>query len=244
MSDQPGLTPRAGLFGKHPAFGDFIGRGVAPALQAALEAWLGPTLAQVAAQRGDDFAMLFDRAPPLAFWIGARVLAESEGRALRGVLVPSRDRVGRRYPFALVQHPGPALPPPLVADDGFSAMAVKAVEGALRADVVTAGDLLACLAEMPTPADHADAGDLFWATNPQTSAAALWRSLVAEDLCRAARQRSYWSADLRPGHSATAVLACDGLPDARALDWLMAGVALPSVAAPSADQPETAADDT
>jgi type VI secretion system protein ImpM len=243
MSDQPGLTVRLGLFGKHPAFGDFIGRGVPPALQSALEAWLGPTLAQVAAERGDTFADFFDHMPPLAFWIGAQVLAESEGWTVRGVVLPSCDRVGRRYPLALVQHPGPALPPTLVEDDGFLAAATRALEAVRRAEAVTSGDLLAGVPNLPMPADCTDPGDLFWATNPAASAASLWGSLVAADLRRASRKRSYWAAEARPGLSATALLACDGLPDFRALDWLMGGIPLPPSPDPDPAQPERAADD-
>lgn len=249
MSDQPGLTPRVGLFGKHPAFGDFIGRGVPAALQAALEAWLTPTLAQLAAARGQGFAALYDHAPVLGFWIGAQVLPESGRRPLRGALIPSRDRVGRRFPLVPVQYPAPPLPPPLAQDDGFHAAIIAAADGLLRHQAVTAGDLLATLpslpatAPAPVPAAGDDEGDLFWAANPAKPAAALWQAVAATDLQRASRRRSYWFADLRPGQGASAVLACDGLPDAQALDWLMAGVALPPSApiTPTTDAPGTKA---
>ncbi len=234
--DKTGL----GLFGKHPAFGDFIGAGVPAALQAAFEAWLSPALARISAGRGGDFAALYDQAAVIGFWIGAEVMAESARLPLRGVVVGARDRVGRRFPLVLVQYPAGPQPPPLAAEDGFHATASAGVVALLSQEAVSVGDLLALLPALPRPqAASADESSLFWAANPDHPAAAVWHGLAAADLHRAARGRSYWWTDLRPGFSASAVLACDGLPGPGALEWLMAGVALPPPAAP----PEEVADE-
>ncbi len=216
-----------GVFGKHPGFGDFIGRGVPPALQARLESWLTATLSAVAGSAGENWHTLHDHAPAIGFWIGARVLAESEGRSLRGVILSSHDRVGRRFPLVLVQCPAGAMPPTLAPDDGFHAAAVPALLALLSADVVTTGDLLAALPALPLPAWQQVEGDLFWAVNPVRPAAEMWAELAGADLQRGAQRRSYFWTDARPSISTSTVLGCDGLPDAQALGWLMAGVAPP-----------------
>lgn len=245
MQGEESLTSPAdvGLFGKHPAFGDFIGRGVPPALQAALEAWLTARLGEVRRLRGPSFDALFDHAAPLGFWIGGMVLPESEHLPLRGVMVGSRDRVGRRYPLVLVQRLASQLPPPLQADDGFLPQAGAALQRLLEEeDRVTAGDLLDCLPPLPPANGQPESpSGLIWATNPDLPAAQLWQGLAASDLQQAAQRRSYWSIDPRPGYSAALALACDGLPEAAVFDWLLAGVAAPapSTEAAGASDPVT-----
>lgn len=77
------------MFGKLPAHGDFIARGLSGAGRDAIDAWLAESLAAARAALGDDFESVYDRAPP---WrCGAADMA--------GALAPSVDAVGRRYPI-------------------------------------------------------------------------------------------------------------------------------------------------
>jgi len=80
------------LFGKLPAHGDFVARGLGAAERDALDAWLAGSLADARAGSGDDFAEMYDRAPPWRFaW-------DDGGTWTAGAMAPSIDGIGRRYP--------------------------------------------------------------------------------------------------------------------------------------------------
>jgi len=81
----------ARLFGKLPAHGDFVARGLAAAERDVLDAWLSAEMLAARDALGTDFEERFDRAPPWRF-------AGPDGA---GVLVASVDGVGRRFPLYL-----------------------------------------------------------------------------------------------------------------------------------------------
>lgn len=82
------------LFGKMPAHGDFVARGLESGERGALDAWLSASLA--AARATPAFDDLYDRAPP---W-RCRTVAGA------GAIAPSQDRVGRRFPLLLAVRGG------------------------------------------------------------------------------------------------------------------------------------------
>jgi type VI secretion system protein ImpM len=89
----------AWLFGKLPAHGDFVSRGIAPDERDALDLWLAGSLAQAREALGYDFDDLYEEAPPWRFaW------AHPDGWTA-GAMALSVDGVGRRYPI-LVAHAG------------------------------------------------------------------------------------------------------------------------------------------
>lgn len=77
------------LYGKLPAHGDFVSRGLNHAERDRLDGWLAASMAGARAALGDGFEDRYDTAPPWRFanadWTGA--------------LVPSIDGVGRRFPL-------------------------------------------------------------------------------------------------------------------------------------------------
>lgn len=83
----------AWLFGKIPAHGDFIARGISPELQEMLDLWLS---AELAAARTEfaDFDTRYVQAAPWHF-----VDCDSAGQWSGGALCPSVDKVGRRFPI-------------------------------------------------------------------------------------------------------------------------------------------------
>lgn len=86
----------AGFFGKMPAVGDFAARGLAPELCARWDAWVTRHLAPWEGPWPDG---------------GLRLLLPSGSRALLALVVPSEDRVGRRFPLAaLAVLPGTPQP--------------------------------------------------------------------------------------------------------------------------------------
>ncbi|HUQ14345.1 MAG TPA: type VI secretion system-associated protein TagF [Novosphingobium sp.] len=83
------------LFGKLPAHGDFISRGLPPELREQLDLWLSAELAAARA-RFVDFDERYRLAPPWHF-----VDRDAAGAWSGGALCLSVDAVGRRFPILL-----------------------------------------------------------------------------------------------------------------------------------------------
>jgi len=224
--------PGVGLTGKHPAFGDFIGLGVDPDLRRGLDRWLEAALPEAAAVLGERWADVWEASPGFGFWIGGAVLPESGGMALRGWLVPSCDRVGRRWPLLVVHHPAPPDPPPLAPDEGFAAACAAAARAARAARPETVAGLAPALAALPaTQSPGEPVSPLLWAVNPALPAARLWVDLAALDYRRAAQRACYFWGEPAEGRAA-AVMACPDLPEGATLAWLLAGVVAETFATP------------
>ncbi|WP_179381052.1 type VI secretion system-associated protein TagF [Jannaschia marina] len=205
------MTEAFGWFGKHPAYGDFVSRRVSEPVRDALQDWLDGALGLWRAEVGDDaWRAGFDAAPVVRFWIGALIL----GQGRSGVMVPARDKVGRRYPLLLLTAGSP-VPPPLDPDQApYDVLAERAAAVLSDPETPAGGD------GMPEAVD-----DILWATNDGAEAGTLLSDIAAEDMCRAAQMRSYWWTVPEPG-SAAQVISATGLPDGATLAWLMTGVPL------------------
>lgn len=79
------------LFGKLPAHGDFVARGLAADERDRLDAWLSASLAGARDALGPAWEDRFDRAPP---W---RCVAGGSA----GAICASQDAAGRRFPLLL-----------------------------------------------------------------------------------------------------------------------------------------------
>jgi type VI secretion system protein ImpM len=202
------------VYGKHPAFGDFVTGGLPGIAQDRLEAWLNASLSALRAAWGEAWQDGFDGSPAIAFWIGARVTGDG---ALRGAMRPSQDKVGRRFPLlAGISGPGP-LPPSIDPMDDYGAdVAALLAEIAPDATKGARGiiDLLPDVA-----GEDVDADPAFWASRDDGDTAQLWADVAMADHLRAAHGRSYWWVVDDP----TALYATDGLPPPEALAWLMTG---------------------
>lgn len=85
------------LFGKLPAHGDFVSRGLNAADRDALDGWLAGGLSAARDALGEEaFAELYDSAPP---W--RCIIAKDDDGVTAGALTPSIDAAGRRYPIYL-----------------------------------------------------------------------------------------------------------------------------------------------
>lgn len=83
------------LFGKLPTQGDFISRGLDHEVRDSLDAWLSAEMER-AREAFADFEDRYAAAPACNF-----VDLDAAGRWSGGVLCPSVDRVGRRFPVIL-----------------------------------------------------------------------------------------------------------------------------------------------
>lgn len=81
----------AGLYGKLPAHGDFVGRGFPHANEARIDAAMTAVTVAAREQWGDRFGENWDAAQP---WLLA-----APGRS--AVLIPSVDAAGRRFPLCV-----------------------------------------------------------------------------------------------------------------------------------------------
>jgi type VI secretion system protein ImpM len=98
-------------YGKLPARGDFIGRGLPPRWRSDWDGWLQQGLALAAARL--DAGALRERLRAFAPW---RYLAwPAPGETWCGIVVPSHDRVGRAFPLTLAERLGVPAPPHEIA---------------------------------------------------------------------------------------------------------------------------------
>ncbi|AGT11471.1 type VI secretion system-associated protein TagF [Paracoccus aminophilus] len=219
----PGPVPVA-LFGKHPGHGDFVSAGMPDGLARLLSDWLGSTLGEVRDLLGPDWEGVTRSPGGLRFWLGA---AFGEGQAWRGTMRMSGDKVGRHYPLVLLQPSAPDGLPLIFPSQEFYLAAEEAlgdlIDQAVLALPETAAALTARLGQCP----GAEQGTLrhehmFWAMKQSSDVAELCREVGMTDLVCGATARSYWwFANPRAGQSG--ILGCQGLPDAQALAWLIAG---------------------
>jgi len=77
------------FYGKLPAHGDFVGRGLSAAQELAIDRWLAGWIAAARSEWEDEFAENYRTAQPWLFG-GERVSA---------IAIPSADRVGRLFPL-------------------------------------------------------------------------------------------------------------------------------------------------
>ena len=82
------------LFGKLPAHGDFVCRGLGPAAQEAWDACASDLLARLRELHGEAFDEVHQSVPPWRFLLGPGGFGE-DWRA--GAIAPSIDSVGRRF---------------------------------------------------------------------------------------------------------------------------------------------------
>ncbi|MEH3040484.1 MAG: type VI secretion system-associated protein TagF [Sphingomonas paucimobilis] len=82
----------AWVFGKLPAHGDFVARGMDAAMRTTLDDWLSAAMEAARGRYPVDFAERFDGAQP---W-------QADGDGVAGAVAASQDAVGRRFPLLLL----------------------------------------------------------------------------------------------------------------------------------------------
>ncbi len=94
----PGGAVSSWLYGKLPAHGDFVSRGLSMQQRDALDSWLSHEMAAAREELGDDFVELFSAAPPWCF------IEEREGDGWAGgAISPSVDAAGRHFPIIVAR---------------------------------------------------------------------------------------------------------------------------------------------
>jgi type VI secretion system protein ImpM len=215
------------VYGKHPAFGDFLSYGLEQGPLTRLEAWVQPTLQQVRSDVGEHWGEAWDAAPPLRVWIGPDVL----GVPLAAVWVPSWDKVGRRYPL-IVGVAGHDTAPPIAPD--HDEMFYEAMEAELRAlehEALGRGGVRTLIEGIAVPpingrVPQTPLSGMLWGQRADGDLRRLMQDAHDADATRAQYGRSHWWYPARRSRDA-GWLAVNGLPGADALRWLLAEDAAP-----------------
>lgn len=216
------IFPHMGWFGKHPAYGDFVGHGMSAVVRSSFENWLVPTLGHMRQYLGDGWQGSYDAMQPMRFWIGPAVLGTPW--PLRGVVCPSRDKVGRRFPLVMLDQGGASdAPPVLDLDQTFYEAAEQMAAAALGSSADSLAALVPGAGGQAAPASDPEPA-FFWAVNPDADPTALLRSAGSVDHQRAVTARSYWWTTGIEGARSTAFMGAAGMPGPDALGWLMTGV--------------------
>jgi type VI secretion system protein ImpM len=203
-----------GAFGKMPALGDFFQINAPKGFVRVWDDWLQRAMVAAADTIGTAWDDQYLSAPIWRFSLAPGIAGPAN---VIGVLMPSVDRVGRRFPLALmtsVAGPSAAALDHLTSDatfDSLEDLALACLEDAMDRD-----KLAAALAQIPQPAQnhpapvYRKAGALVMPQAPATGFA----PELATALLGAGgfSTPSVWSTIL--GDSRRAMI-CDGLPDAR-----------------------------
>lgn len=179
------------VYGKHPAKGDFVEHGIPGALKPLLEGWLDTVLGQAREVLGAEWQTVWPGAPMLRFRLGEGIW----GVPVAGVIAPSQDRVGRRFPLVLLAlgDVGTALPPPVIDadqtwyDEACAHLSAILAQGDLGgpADLLMGAPMVALTDPTPGPA-------AFWAVRPGGDVGSLLADIAMTDHRRASEGRSYW----------------------------------------------------
>jgi type VI secretion system ImpM family protein len=148
-----GDVPRAALFGKLPAHGDFVRRGD-PALVARLDEWLTSEVERFATTAGQDLDDLLAGLPTWCFNLPGD---------LTGALTASRDKVGRIYPLIA------GADAPAGRAEQIAALLADAIDQNLDADE-TSGRLIAIAADMAAEDGPRDNNGWWRASEPGSPA--------------------------------------------------------------------------
>jgi hypothetical protein len=140
------------------------------------------------------------------------------GEACAGVMQPSADAVGRRYPliFAGVGEDCPQAPV-IIADQGWYGVMEKHLLAAMAQESVSLAGL-----KLPQVSFQPDGPADFWAVHPSADVAELLSDIAVTDHQRALEGRSYF---WQPGDGArhSQVWAGAGLPNGHVLAWFLRG---------------------
>lgn len=101
-----------GYYGKIPAHGDFVRSRADVSFVATWDAWLQDSLAASRAELAAHWEQAYQNAPIWRFCFGPKICGP---HPMIGVMMPSQDRVGRRFPLT-VFHPVPHCVAPTALD--------------------------------------------------------------------------------------------------------------------------------
>lgn len=219
------------LYGKLPTAGDFLTIEVPRPILRPVEDWLAASVASARENVEGDWQTVFDAGPAWNFWIGDKVM----GRRMAGVMRPSKDRVGRRFPvvlFASSETRSEVTEAPVIDDDTELYDGLRQeldFLGTQQPDAISERLKMVVARDsggIGEPAGGADPVDNFWAMAPEAGDDG-WHAMIDEaryvDHAQATSGRSYW---WNPGSDTVppSLYATNGMPDPRIFSWFVSGL--------------------
>ncbi|MFL5297557.1 MAG: type VI secretion system-associated protein TagF [Phenylobacterium sp.] len=165
MSAAPASSLAVFAFGKLPAHGDFVARGLGAAEREAWDGWASAGLEAARRDLGDGFEACHDAAPPWRFALAPGPLGD---RWQAGALTPSIDRSGRRF----IVVAGARADAGTLPADGAGGRVAEAMEAEIYRVFETGGDIDALVAGAQAavagivPDGPGAAAGRFWTVEP------------------------------------------------------------------------------
>lgn len=206
------MTGRFFAFGKIPAIGDFFRLGAPQGFVAAWDDWVQSAMLAGQGALGDAWDNHYMSAPIWRFSLPAGLAGADR---VMGVLMPSVDRVGRRFPLTLMAPlaggGGAVVEDHFAQDPLFETLedlALSALDDDMTRDRLD-GELAAIVP--PPPRDRAAMVQNFGRAMTVTAhePGGLRAGLAAAFVGGAIRQPSLWTARIG---EASRLMICDGLP--------------------------------
>ena len=201
-----------GAFGKMPSVGDFFRLRVAPDFVQPWDDWLQRSMLTASQSLGQAWDSYYMSAPIWRFCLSPGLAGPQK---MLGVLMPSVDRVGRRFPLTLVapvSNEGPTLLAHFRSDSTYEKLD-EIVLAALEDDM-TRERLDAALQSVPAPVYRPSApvrslGGTLALTRGE-GCDALLPDLTAGMVSQTYRTPSIWSTEIG---GVPRMMICQGLPD-------------------------------
>lgn len=201
-----------GAFGKMPSAGDFFRLNLPAGFVQAWDVWIQRCMLEGQSANGGDWDRLYMSAPIWRFCLSAGLAGPQK---MLGVLMPSVDRVGRRFPLTLaapLSAEGPVIATHFRAEPVF-----RQLEGLALAsleDDMTRDRLAADLAALPVPqrrdaAVLRAAGPTLVMTQGAGGPGGVLPDLAAGLFAGRHRAPSLWSAEVS---GVPRLMVCEGLP--------------------------------
>ncbi|MVA58562.1 type VI secretion system-associated protein TagF [Agrobacterium vitis] len=198
QTEKPAGQDRIGFFGKLPSHGDFLSEGLEREIVATLDGWIRGGLHACEQEFGAAWPELFSASPPWRFIVEKGVWGQV---AHAGVMLASRDRVGRSFPLIIMaqMHRFTHHPRTLFMDNTWFMAAEGLAESTMTRefDINRFTETLKRM-RMPRPQEEEgtataskDGTALWWYIDPQTSKPQGLRfssQMKAEDFLRLFRQ--------------------------------------------------------
>lgn len=213
--------PTVVVYGKHPAYGDFLAHGMDHDLLSWFDNWLEGILPPLKEGLGDQWEAAWAAAPPINFWLGPDVI----GAPLMGLFLPSQDKVGRRFPliFGLT---GVVTPPPLhPAHDEGPYRALSAHIAHFQVPKEGTRGVTTLIEGFQPPALQGIAFETgqdgaLWGHRDDGDLPRLFADALTADADKAQLARSHWWHEALPTRS-SGWLGANGLPDLTGMRWLL-----------------------
>lgn len=206
------MTTGFGAFGKMPALGDFFRLDTPPGFVRVWDAWLQEAMVSSAQAGGALWDTQYMSAP---IWRFALAPGLAGAAKIIGVLMPSVDRVGRRFPLALmagVDGQGSVTADHLSADATYAALediALASLDDGMDREALNAALAGVQPHETPHAAPLRKAGNGLMLSNANADGIATELATGLID-ARGFARPSLWSTVLEGSRRA---MICDGMPN-------------------------------